>query len=79
MLIGNDEMDRLWRIESDYDQDPGGVNPTDVRLYQDTMVDMVRKVLLEETEGLFESELIDYEEFLSHLNRLKEEHPPLRR
>jgi hypothetical protein len=71
LLIGNEQMDRLWQVELAYDQNPQNVSPSDLRLYQDTMADMVREVLTGEKEGLFEAKLIDFDRFLLHLNRLK--------
>jgi len=71
LLIGNEQMDRLWQVELAYDQNPADISPSDFKLYQDTMVDMVTEVLSGPNEKLFEAMLIDYDEFLSHLNRLK--------
>lgn len=71
LLIGNEQMDRLWKIELAYDQNPADVDPSDMKLYRETMVDMVNEVLLGQMEGLFEAKLIDYDKFLSQLSRLK--------
>jgi hypothetical protein len=71
LLIGNEQMDRLWQVELAYDENPADVGPSDLRLYRDAMVDMVREVLTGQKEGLFEAKLIDFDAFLSHLNRLK--------
>ncbi|MGD8777448.1 MAG: FmdE family protein [Ignavibacteria bacterium] len=71
LLIGNEQMDRLWKVELAYDQNPADVSQSDLKLYRDTMVDMVKEVLTGQKEGLFEAKLIDYDEFMSHLNRLK--------
>lgn len=73
LLIGNELMDRLWKVELAYDENPADVAPADLKLYQDTMVDMVTEVLKGQKEGLFEIEPIDYDIFLSHINRLKKE------
>jgi hypothetical protein len=71
LLIGSEQMDRLWKIELAYDQDPMSVSPSDMELYRDTMVDMVKEVLTGQKEGLFEAQLIDYDEFVSQLKRIK--------
>ena len=71
LLIGNELMDRLWQMELAYDCNPADVTPSDMKLYQDTMVEMVREVLTGKKEGLFEVESIDYNSFTSHLSRLR--------
>ncbi|MDI6808675.1 MAG: hypothetical protein QME66_06815 [Candidatus Eisenbacteria bacterium] len=71
LLIGNEQMDRLWKVELAYDQNPATVSPSDLKLYQDTMVGMVKEVLTGQKEALFEAKLIDYDNFMSQLNRLK--------
>ena len=64
LLIGNELMDRLWKVEVAFDKDPDSVNQADIKLFQDTMVDVVKEVLTGKKEGLFEAELIEYDEFL---------------
>lgn len=71
LLIGNEQMDRLWRVESAYDKNPGDVSPADMQLYRKTMADMIKEVLENDTPGLFEATVIDYDAFRSHLDRLK--------
>ena len=71
LLIGNELMDRLWKIELAYDKDPTSVNQADIKLYQDTMFDMVKDILLNQKKDLFEAKLIEYDEFLSRLKILK--------
>jgi len=71
LLIGNELMDRLWKVEQAYEKNPASVNQADLELYQQTMFNMVKDVLLDQKNGLFDVELIDYDEFLSILNRLK--------
>lgn len=75
LLIGNEQMDRLWRIECTYDVNPGSVSEDDLKLYQDTMVDMVKGVLLDQREGLFEAEMIDYNDLVSRKNKLQTSAP----
>ena len=70
LLIGNEEMDRLWKVEVSYDEDPASASRADKKLYQDTMMKVVRDVLVVPIKGLFEAELIEYDEFLSRLNGL---------
>ncbi len=71
LLIGNELMDRLWKVELAFDKDPASVDPTDIKLYQNTMVDMVEEVLLGQKSDLFEAELIEYDEFISRVSKFK--------
>jgi hypothetical protein len=71
LLIGNEMMDRLWKVEQAFEDDPASVSPDDFALYQKTMVEMVREVLLGDKPGLFEVAAIDYDELLSRLAGLK--------
>ena len=71
LLIGNERMDKLWKVELAFDKDPDSVNQADVKLYQDTMFDVVEQVLLDQKKGLFEVESIEYDEFISRINKLK--------
>ena len=71
LLIGNEQMDKLWKVELAFDKDPDSVNQADVKLYQDTMFDVVKDVLLDQKEGLIEVTPIEYDEFLSRVSRLK--------
>ena len=73
LLIGNELMDRLWKVELAYEENPTSVNQTDIELYQNTMFNMVKDVLLDQKKGLFDVELIDYDKFQSILKRLKAE------
>jgi hypothetical protein len=71
LLIGNEMMDKLWRIETAFEENPDSVSREDLALYQKTMVEMVRQVLLGTTTGLFETATVDYSDFLSRLNGLR--------
>ena len=71
LLIGNEMMDRLWKVELAYEENPASVNQADLELYQNTMFNVVRDVLLYPKNGLFDVESINYDEFLSILKRLK--------
>lgn len=73
LLIGNELMDRLWKVELAYEKNPASVNQTDLELYKNTMFSIVKDVLLDQKKGLFDVELIDYDEFLLILKRLKAE------
>lgn len=73
LLIGNELMDSLWKVELAYEENPASVNQADFELYQKTMFEMVQDVLLDKKEGLFEIKLINYNEFQSVLNKLKPE------
>jgi hypothetical protein len=71
LLIGNELMDRLWKVELTYEENPASVNQADLELYKNTMFTVVNDVLLNQKIGLFDVELIDYDEFLSILQQLK--------
>ena len=71
LLIGNELMDRLWKVELAFDEDPDSVDKDDMKLYQDTMVDMVEEVLRGQEKGLFEVEPIEYDEFLSRISKFR--------
>ena len=71
LLIGNEQMDRLWQVELAYERNPEDISSSDLKLYQDTMAEMVKEVLTGQKEGLFEAKLIDFDTFLSHVTRMK--------
>lgn len=71
LLIGNELMDSLWKVELAFDKDPASVDKDDVKLYQDTMEDVVEDVLLDQKKGLFEIRPIEYDEFLSRISKLR--------
>ena len=71
LLIGNELMDRLWKVELAYEENPASVNQADLELYHNTMFQVVKDVLFDQKKPLFEVELIDYDKFLSMLKRLK--------
>lgn len=73
LLIGNELMDRLWKVELAYEKDPPLVNQVDLELYKNTMFTVVKDVLFDKKNGLFDVELMDYDKFLSILKRLKAE------
>ncbi len=66
LLVGNEYMDVLWEIEKALDKKPESVSENDKVTYRNTMIKMVRKVLLDEVPGLFELKEIAYP--LQHLN-----------
>ena len=70
-LIGNDEMDRLWKIELAGDRDPGSVSDEDMQRYRSAMRGMVRDVLFDRVPGLITVEPIAYEDFKRRLNARK--------
>jgi len=72
-LIGNELMDRLWKTELDYEDNPSSVNQNDLELYQNEMFKMIEVVLLDQKNDLFTIEPIEYDKFRSMLNQLKEE------
>ncbi len=60
LLIGNEQMDRLWKIELALAKKPNSVTESDKKLYQDTMVSIVKDVLFDRVPGLFEVKEISY-------------------
>ena len=64
-------MDRLWKVELAYEENPASVNQADLELYKNTMFTVVNDVLFDQKNGLFDVKLIDYDEFLSILQQLK--------
>lgn len=73
LLIGNELMDRLWKVETGYEEDPSSVSREEMDLYRETMEKIVRDVLEDKTTGLFEVRSLKYDEFLSRLERIKKE------
>lgn len=73
LLLGNELMNRLWKVELAYEEDPASVNQADLELYQNTIFTVVKDVLSNQKKGLFDVELIDYDKFLSILKQLKAE------
>jgi|GEM_PF-797264 len=73
LLIGNEMMDRLWKVETGYEEDPASVSREEIDLYQETMERMVRDVLMDRRAGLIEAQPIDYRDFSARLNRLKKD------
>jgi hypothetical protein len=71
-LIGNEQMDKLWKIELAYEENPCSVNQTDFNLYQNEMFKMVEDVLFDKKNDLFTIEPIEYDKFQSMLNQQKE-------
>ncbi|HHI88154.1 MAG TPA: hypothetical protein ENK03_04430, partial [Candidatus Cloacimonetes bacterium] len=71
LLIGNELMDRLWQIEIALDKEPNSVTGSDKKLYQDTMVSIVKDVLLDRKPGLFEVQSISYPFFEKDLELMK--------
>lgn len=73
VLIGNDLMDRLWKVETGYEENPSSVSREEMDLYRETMEKMVRDVVEDRTVGLFEVRPLKYDEFRSRLERIKQE------
>ncbi|MCD4794549.1 MAG: hypothetical protein K8R54_15035 [Bacteroidales bacterium] len=71
LLIGNELMDRLWKVELAYEENPASVSQADFELYQNTMFNVINDVLSNQKIGLFDVELIDYNEFLLILKGIK--------
>jgi len=46
-------MDRLWKIELAFEDNPSSVNQTDLELYQNVMFKMIEDVLLDQKDVTF--------------------------
>ena len=71
LLIGNEEMDKLWKVELAFEDDPDSVSKSDKELYSNIMHQMVSDVLLDGKNNLIEVEPIEYTEFTTRLESLK--------
>jgi len=71
LLVGNDFMDKLWAIETGYENNPSSISNQDIELYRDNMFEMIHDVLFENKTGLFEIKSVDYGEFQNMLNKLR--------
>ena len=71
LLIGNEQMDKLWKIELVLDKEPNSVSESDKKLYRDTMVSIVKDVLWDRKAGLFEVQNISYPFFEKDLELMK--------
>ena len=76
LLIGNEKMDRLWKIECAFKENPDSVDAAEIELYRDTMETIVRDVLLERIDGLITARNIPYNEFQARLDSAKTEGNP---
>ena len=72
LLIGNDEMDKLWTIETAYDHDPDSSSLADIEQYRKAMLQMVRDVIFDRTPDLITVKPIDYADFQERLQRLRD-------
>jgi hypothetical protein len=71
LLVGHDEMDKLWAIELAFERDPGSVSPADVHRYRRAMVTMVHDVLFCRVPGLITVEQLEYAAFQTRLDALR--------
>ena len=71
LLIGNEQMDKLWQIELALDKEPNSVSESDKKLYRDTMVSIVKDVLLDRKSDLFEVQSIPYSLFEMNIELMK--------
>jgi len=68
LLVGNEEMDRLWEIECAFEKDRRSVDEAQIQLYRRSMETMVRDVIFERINGLISARMIPYDEFQAHLD-----------
>ena len=60
LLVGHEEMDRLWAIECAFERDPRAVSPADLERYRRAMAAMVRDVLFDRVAGLITVRPVEY-------------------
>ena len=71
LLIGHEEMDRLWDIETAYEHAPHSITPAEKQRYQTAMEQMVRDVLYDHVPGLITVTPVDYEQFKKRLAQVR--------
>ena len=71
LLIGHEEMDQLWEIESEFDRAPAAVTPEQVERYRKAMTTMVRDVLFDRIAGLITVEPMEYADFEARLESVR--------
>lgn len=54
LLVGNEKMDDLWKIEKALDAQPESVSEQEKTIFRISMIEMVRNVLFDEIPDLFE-------------------------
>lgn len=70
LLVGDEEMNRLWQIECAFERDPATVSSSDMERYRRAMVKMVSDVLFDRVEGLITVQPLPYEAFQQRLDAL---------
>ncbi len=68
LLLGHQEMDRLWKIECAFEDDRRSVDEKQIQLYSSSMEAMVRNVLFGRINGLISARIIPYDEFQTRLD-----------
>lgn len=63
LLIGNEEMDKLWKIECAFEEDRDSVDATKIELYRSAMETIVADVLSDRMDGLITARTVPYDEF----------------
>lgn len=71
LLIGNQLMDSLWKIELAYEDNPHSVNQSEIEIYQNALYNMIKDVLFDKKKEAFEVEQIKYEDFLLMVEKFK--------
>ncbi|MBN2563775.1 MAG: hypothetical protein JXQ75_22890 [Phycisphaerae bacterium] len=72
LLLGNEEMDRLWRIERAFEENRDSVGTAEIELYRGAMETIVRGVLFERASGLITARVIPYDEFQARLDSVRQ-------
>ena len=68
LLVGNEEMDRLWGIELAFEEDRRSVDAAEIEVYRDAMESIISDVLFERVDGLITARVIPYDEFQVRLD-----------
>jgi len=71
LLVGHEQMDRLWQVELAFERDPATVSPEELVRYRRAMVAMVEDVLFDRVDGLITVESIEYDAFEKRLESLR--------
>jgi hypothetical protein len=68
LLAGNEEMDRLWRIECAFEKDRRSVDEAQIQLYRGSMKALVQDILFGRINGLISARIVPYDEFQARID-----------
>ena len=73
LLIGNEEMDKLWDIECAFENNRDSVDAVEIKSYRTKMAMMIADVFTERVYGLITASIVPYDEFEIRLSSLRQE------